>query len=97
MSAEWLNFVKLISDVSGMSGRSLSNQEIDRIAQNFGRDRLGPKTGYPVKESELLDMFQAMISGRKIEAIKIYRALTGAELQLAKDAVELVMTTKVRY
>ena len=40
-------------------------------------------------------LFDAMANGRKIEAIKAYRALTGEGLKPSKDAVETVMVAPV--
>lgn len=41
-------------------------------------------------QDELISMFKHMTQGRKIEAIKVFRALTGAGLKESKDAVEIV-------
>ena len=40
-------------------------------------------------------LFAAMAGGRKIEAIKAFRSLTGEGLKVSKDAVESVMVSPV--
>ena len=39
----------------------------------------------------VVEMFAAMQTGRKIEAIKAYRMLTGDGLKDSKDAIERIM------
>jgi ribosomal protein L7/L12 len=46
-----------------------------------------PQANIPQIPQEIIDLAH---SGRKIEAIKQYRALTGASLEDAKNAVELL-------
>lgn len=43
-----------------------------------------------VSERDLVLMFEHMVSGRKIEAIKQFRTVAGAGLKEAKDAVEII-------
>jgi hypothetical protein len=49
----------------------------------------------PLSEGDLKEVRDAIIAGRKIEAIKLYREFSGQGLKEAKDAVE-EMEKKVR-
>ena len=40
--------------------------------------------------SDVIQMVEAMASGRKIDAIKLYRQMTGYSLKESKDAIERV-------
>jgi ribosomal protein L7/L12 len=44
--------------------------------------------GEPTEESQRQWIQEALFAGRKIEAIKLFRELTGAELKEAKDFVD---------
>jgi hypothetical protein len=42
----------------------------------------------PISEGDLKEVVNAIVTGRKIEAIKLYRQYSGLGLKQAKDAVE---------
>lgn len=41
-------------------------------------------------DQQLHEITEAILSGRKIEAIKAYRKISGADLKTAKEAVEVI-------
>ena len=86
--SEVKKFASLISFLSSVTGREFSTSEIDVIYEqvfNFKNEEV--KSNFV----DLSSLFSAMSEGRKIEAIKEYRTLTGAFLKESKDAVESVM------
>ena len=71
--------------------------------QREGRDLMGPPTARPIMPRPAIPSQSAPVAlspdsqsaiaaalrnGNKIEAIKLYRAATGADLRTSKDAVE---------
>ena len=86
--SEVKKFASLISFLSSVTGREFSTSEIDIIYEqvfNFKNEEV--KSNFV----DLNPLFSAMSEGRKIEAIKEYRTLTGVFLKDSKDAVESVM------
>lgn len=87
-----IGFAVLIAYVQKLIDRGISNNS---YALSFGdaQDiegliKEGMPTG-PVKASELDYLLSCMgTEGKKIEAIKTYRAMTGEGLKESKDAVE---------
>lgn len=78
-----VRFAKIISIVTRMCERELDEREIDRI-ENIITD----ETPYRAEPGSVNELLSAMLQGEKIRAIKAYRALTGATLVDAKNAVE---------
>jgi ribosomal protein L7/L12 len=69
-------------------------EKVDRLLTYFGLDDAGAGATpgavmgvdrLPVADAQVATLIQA---GKKIQAIKLYRQLTGATLKTAKDAVD---------
>lgn len=65
-------------------------EKVDRLLAHFGLDdtaavALTPDDRLPMAQAQVTTLVQA---GKKIQAIKLYRQLTGANLKTAKDAVD---------
>lgn len=64
-------------------------EKVDRLLAHFGLDDaaavLTPDDRLPMAQAQVATLVQA---GKKIQAIKLYRQLTGANLKTAKDAVD---------
>lgn len=70
-------------------------EKVDRLLAHFGLDDAGTAgtagtaltaaDRLPVADPQVATLVQA---GKKIQAIKLYRQLTGANLKTAKDAVD---------
>ncbi|MEV4825676.1 ribosomal protein L7/L12 [Micromonospora sp. NPDC049274] len=72
--------------------RSQADQQARRLAVverklDLIMAHLGIREPEPEAPAEVL---QELLAGRKIQAIKVYREVTGAGLREAKDAVELL-------
>ncbi|MEV4508618.1 ribosomal protein L7/L12 [Dactylosporangium sp. NPDC049525] len=80
----------LVVLVAGSGRRAAADHQSRRLAEierklDLVIDHLGivePETGAPAA------VMQELLAGRKLQAIKVYRAATGAGLREAKDAVE---------
>jgi ribosomal protein L7/L12 len=70
-----------VSEVASRTRRI--ERKLDRVLQLLGAT--DPANLRPVRE--------ALLQGRKIEAIKLYRQATGADLRTAKDAVDELSRT----
>lgn len=84
-----LNFATLISIVSGAAKRRLQPEEIDEI------ERLTTVSRFPVPfgsgtATEVRTLMVALAEGRKIDAIRSHRFLTGDGLKESKDAIEAI-------
>ena len=91
--SEVKKFASLISFLSSVVGSEFLPSEIDVIYEkifNFKNEEV--KSNFV----NLNLLFSAMSKGRKIEAIKEYKFLTGVSLKDAKDAVESVMKIKLK-
>ncbi len=66
------------------------NEQLNRIEQKLDLiiKHLGIQQGSNTPATEDFELQQLLSSGRKIQAIKRYRELTGAGLKDAKNAVE---------
>lgn len=66
------------------------NEQLDRIEEKLDLiiKHLGIQQGSNAPATEDFELQQLLSSGRKIQAIKRYRELTGAGLKDAKNAVE---------
>lgn len=62
-------------------------QRMEQIAAHLG---LPPLTGGAMAQQLGPDFDQALLAGKKIQAIKIYRQVTGAGLADAKNEVERI-------
>lgn len=78
-----IGFARLISQFTALRGSMMNEHEIRDIAFTV--------EGFAASaSSESLDrLLSAMRNGRKIDAIKEYRSITGAGLKESKDAVEM--------
>lgn len=70
--------------------------QLDRIEEMLSRLTANlPNTNTHMRRHDVallvIDMLAYMISGRKIEAIKTHRQLTGMGLKESKDAIENIM------
>lgn len=77
-----IKFAELVSYVSTITGSHLDLYIIDRL--NTLTASVGNNT------VNLVPLFDALASGRKIDAIKEHRRLTGFGLKESKDEVERV-------
>lgn len=93
MALTMKTFGRLISVVTNFVNFSLEDDQIDLlhdIAMNIATvepkisDILPPKIN-------LVPLFDAMIEGKKIDAIREHRSLTGMGLKESKDEVERLM------
>lgn len=76
-------FAKLISVITHLADRELSVNEIDGIDSI-----VADETPFRADPGAVNELLSAMLLGKKIEAIKAYRALTGESLVNAKNVVE---------
>lgn len=77
-----LVFARLISAVTHLRGSELDTYQINSIAS------LCEQMTSKAKCEDINVLLAAMMTGRKIEAIKAYRQITGASLKESKDMVE---------
>ena len=85
-----IEFARLISQITTIRGSSLSEDDIRPIAETVNAWS-GAANAVGINR-----LLEAMRDGRKIEAIKEYRALTGAYLKDSKDAVEAYWTFRAQ-
>ncbi|WP_370963592.1 ribosomal protein L7/L12 [Amycolatopsis sp. cg9] len=74
-------------------GSSATDRRLTRVDRRLARvetklDAIAEKLGVVVEEPGLAEVVALVREGRKIQAIKVYRERTGADLKDAKDAVE---------
>ena len=86
-----IKFATFISFITGKSGNTLDRWEVEDIQCKL-LDMVGASS--TMNAGSVRELFQAMAQGRKIEAIRAYRNLTGDGLKDAKDAVEAVFNHK---
>lgn len=79
---------KLISFISVLVRRTLTCEEIAQL------DSLLQRMPNQFAVKEINTLLYAAFAGRKIEAIKAYRSLTGSDLRTSKDAIEYAMSLK---
>ena len=80
-----IKFAKLVSFVTKLSQIELSEVEIQQLAD---------LTKYHLSDADAVDvksLLLAMADDRLIDAIKLYRQLTGSGLKESKEAVEAGM------
>jgi ribosomal protein L7/L12 len=80
----------LVVLVAGSGRRAAADHQARRLAAverklDLVMDHLGIREPEPDAPAAVM---QELLAGRKLQAIKVYRAATGASLQEAKDAVE---------
>lgn len=73
---------QLVSFVSSLAGRELRGDEIEDLFNRFDN-------GCNATAQDVNAMLEAIKLGRKIEAIKMHRTLTGFGLKESKDVIEL--------
>lgn len=81
-------FAAFISFLTSVSGNTFDAYQVETVASYVEQLNEAPKGNY-VDCSVVDQLLNAMgREGQKIEAIKQYRTLTGADLRTSKDAVE---------
>ena len=83
MSIDARKFADHVSIVTVIANRRLNENEIETLAYSFERN--GAVSG------DVTVMFDAMLTGRKIDAIKEHRIITKMGLKESKDEIERVM------
>lgn len=78
-----IGFARLISQISILRGSMLNNYDVRDIATTL--DEMAASAS----SDSVNRLLSAMKDGRKIEAIKEYRSITGMGLKESKDAVEM--------
>jgi ribosomal protein L7/L12 len=74
-------------------GASATDRKLTRVDRRLARmeqklDAIAGHLGVAVAEPELGEVTALVREGKKIQAIKVYRERTGADLKEARDAVE---------
>jgi hypothetical protein len=74
-------------------GSSATDRRLTRVDRHLSRverklDAIADRLGVVVTEPELAEVTAVLRQGKKIQAIKVYRESTGADLREARDAVE---------
>ena len=89
-------FALLIAYIAELKshGGSLDRYNIEHIDQLTHPTE---STHASASERDIKFMFDAMLDGRKIEAIKAYRTLTNTALKESKDAIEAFMSRIHRH
>jgi ribosomal protein L7/L12 len=96
---------KLVSRITNMANRPLDGYEIEDILDLVNvinpPPQVAPYVPAPTADinfasGSLYDLMSAIANGRKIDAIKAYRLLTGYGLKESKDAVEAACGNNVR-
>jgi ribosomal protein L7/L12 len=82
-----IKFAKLISLITSFSDAHLSEEQIERVDYIVSED-----SDFKADPRSVDELLQCMKLGKKIDAIKQYRALTGQGLKESKDAVEAFWT-----
>jgi len=77
-------------------GTSATDRRLTRVDRRLARveqklDAIAGHLGVAVAEPELAEVTALLREGKKIQAIKVYRERTGAELKEARDAVERML------
>ena len=80
------NFAGLVSYVTSLCNRELNFHEINHLSSHVEQMHEPVST-----KADLIPLFNAICSDKKIEAIKEYRTLTGFGLKESKDEVERLM------
>src|SRR5690349_16680844 len=89
MTMDKIAFARLIAYIIALTGADLSEAQIMKIDSLTKQPIPEPRRN--ASPAEITALFEAMLSDRKIEAIKIHRTLTGYGLKESKDAVESLM------
>ena len=89
-------FARLVSYISTRNSSPMDSFEISDL-ESMVQDCIVPPAPAPypynANGSTVADLMTALVNGRKIDAIKAHRTLTGYGLKESKDAVEDVMKT----
>ena len=85
-----IGFARLISRITNMTGSQLDRYQIEDIHAVVETAVIPPldTPSYGATCTQVDTLLDAMKTGKKIEAIKAYRAMTGIGLKESKDAVE---------
>ena len=91
MNFDMLRFAVLVSWVSSHADRTLELYDIEQLQDKVRECFITPiATQDYSKAYEVRELFRALADGRKIEAIKLYRSLTGDGLVESKQVCESV-------
>jgi ribosomal protein L7/L12 len=82
-----MQFAELVAWVQHKCPAELKTNELDRLHQMVNRD----DDQHTITPDCVRDMLKQMATGRKIEAIKTHRMITGDNLKESKDAIEAAM------
>jgi ribosomal protein L7/L12 len=85
-----LPFVIVLVAISNGRRTATDNHTRRLAAVEHKLDLIMEHLGVREPELENLAVLEALMAGRKIEAIQVYQAATGVGLKEAKDAVELL-------
>jgi ribosomal protein L7/L12 len=85
---DMIKFVQLVLYLTDFTGLRFTDHEL-KMLQTQCKDL--SVTPAPVDQTVLKELMQAVKYGRKIEAIKAYRTLTGEGLKESKDIIETVL------
>lgn len=80
-------FAWLISMLSAYFNRSIDAQDIESIYNSIENMYVNKQ----INQISVISMFDHMLAGRKIDAIKEHRSLTGMGLKESKDEIERIM------
>lgn len=87
-----LSFARLIAYLVSATRYEFTNSEIEDIDRLAVLPKPPPPPPQPAPSpAEVRFMLSAMRDGRKIEAIKSFRTLTGDGLKESKDEIEAIM------
>ena len=95
-----VKFTQLVSYLSVVTNTYFSSDQIEAIKGTIDQMtniKFEPATHEQIKEAagnQVMEMLRAMHDGKKIEAIKACRMLTGYGLKEAKDAIEWAMAPR---
>ncbi len=76
--------VVLIDRIESLAHRCGQHEAELEKARSVTREAYNPA----LTEQNVIELLRCMATGRKIEAIKLYRSITGYGLKEAKDAIE---------
>ena len=87
-----IKFANLISSISTMFDTVMNEQMIVEVVGKIENIIECERTAPP--KCNLYPLFDALAAGKKIDAIKAYRELTGEGLLESKNAIERLQMTK---
>ena len=96
------SFARLISSISSITQYDFTDyqiKDIDEIVtfEDAPVQEVAPPVAPKASESSVNDLLSAVKAGKKIEAIRAYRVLTGSGVKESKDAVEAHWPVQTEY